>query len=177
MPQTYEAYPMVLNGIFIGMISLRSDQKKYFDIAEPTADEQKLTAYLGDIKAHKRNIHTERLDSTTPTRQKAIDKKTNIERHRGKTVNSRGGKSIKVPTELVSVPAKTSTAVDAPDRVGSIRFTTMKFPGAASNAEISRWLHTKTGTTHRPKYFKTPAGRSFPVSAGLTAAVTAPETP
>lgn len=163
MPNQYILYPMVLSGIYIGTLGLREDQIDYFNIPDPTTAEADLMKYIGSIKAHKRNIHSNRLDDTAPTRIKNIDRVAAVSRERGKTINSRGGKAIKIPTELTSTPAQSSTAADAPPRVPTIRFTTIKFPGGASNAEISSWLFLKC-VAHKPKYFKTPAGASHSVS-------------
>lgn len=162
MANKHELYPMVLNGVFLGMLGLREDQIDYFNIPVATAAELALVNYEGSIKAHKRNIYSDRLDSTTPTRVKSIERVAVINRDRSKSVNSRGGKPIKIPTALTSTPAQTSTAQDAPPRLASIRYTIIKFPGSASNAEISRWLFAKC-VAHKPSFFKTPAGASHPV--------------
>lgn len=171
---TYEVYPMVLNNVFIGMIGLRSDQKRYFGIPEPTAAEEAKVHYQGEIAAHKRNIFSKRLDEETPTRQININKVTNIDRDRSKTVASRGGKPIKIPTQRTSTPAAPETT-DAnnppPARTPSTRYTTIKFPQAASNGEISRWLHAKC-VQKKPLIFKTPAGQTHRVSATGNAPVT-----
>ena len=163
MPNPHQLYPMVLSGIFIGMLGLREDQIDYFNIPDPTAAELALVKYTGSIKAHKRNIYSNRLDDAAPTRVKNIERVAVVARERGKAVNSRGGKAIKVPTELTSTPASTSTVEAAAPKPASIRFTTFKFPGAANNAEISSWLFNKL-VSHKPKYFKTPAGASHSVS-------------
>lgn len=174
MANKHELYPMVLNGIFIGMLGLREDQVEYFNIPPATPAEEALVHYEGSRKAHKRNIHSNRLDDTAPTRVKSIERIAVVNRDRSKSVNSRGGKSIKIPTDLTSTPQQTSTAADAPPRLPSIRFTTIKFPGAASNAEISRWLFAKC-VKDKPKFFKTPAGSSHPV-VGTAIVVTPPPT-
>lgn len=174
MPNKYQSYPMVLNGIFIGMLGIREDQKDYFNIPDPTEEEKGLVSYLGTIAAHKRNIFSERLDDTAPTRQKTIDKKTNIERQRKKISNARGGKPIVIPTELTTTPAQTSTAQNPAPKRPSVRSTTIKFPANANNAEISRWLNTKL-TAHKPTFFKTPSGANYPINAGPVGAVTDPD--
>lgn len=171
---TYSVYPMVLNNKYLGLIGLRSDQAKYFDIPEASAAEKAFVNYKGEIAAHSRKRYPNRLDSLeavgTPT---AIGKKTGISRQRGKDVNSRGGKPIKIPTELRSVPVPTTTSDPAATVIkpGSIRFTTIKFPGAASIGEISAWLDQKCVGSHKPTYFKSPAGRSYPVSALAVGAI------
>ena len=176
MPNQYEPYAMVLNGVFLGMLGIRSDVKDYFGIPEMTPAEEALIHYQGSRKGYKRNIHSNGLDSLTPTRVKTIDRVAVVDRDRSKSVNSRGGKAIKIPTELTSTPATISTAADAPPRTPSIRFTTIKFPGAASNSEISRWLAVKL-VTKKPTYFKTSAGQSHRVSAIGNAPVTPPPAP
>jgi hypothetical protein len=171
MTKSYIPYPMVLNGVFIGMLGIREDQQDYFNIPEPTAAEKALVNYQGSIKAHKRNIFSDRLDSTAPTRTKSIERVAVVDRVRRKLSNSKGGKPVKIPTELTSTPATTSTAESPTPRKASIRFTTIKFPAAASNSEISRWLNTKLAS-HKPSYFKTPAGASYPVTGAGAAPVT-----
>lgn len=173
MPNKYVPYPMVLNGVLIGMLGLREDQIDYFNIPQPTAEEMALVSYLGTTKEHRRNIHRERLDDATPTTSRTIAKRTNEQRERKKLVNSRGGKPIKIPTELTSTPVSTSTAQNPPPVRASIRQTTIRFPGAASNSEISRWLHLKL-VSHKPKSFKTPAGADYPIVPGLAGAATTP---
>lgn len=177
---THSVYPMVLNGKYIGLIGLRSDQQKYFDIPDPTPAEKAFVNYKGEIKAHTRNRFPNRLDSATfvgtPTQ---VGKKTGISRQRGKDVNSRGGKPIKIPTELRSVPQTAPTSDPGATVVpgGSIRFTTIKFPGAANIGEISAWLNQKCVGSHKPTYFKSPAGRSYAVAAlAAGAIVTGPDT-
>jgi len=165
MANQHQLYPMVLNGVLIGMLGLREDQIKYFNIPNPTPAEEALVHYNGSIKAHSRHIYSNRLDDTAPTRTKQISKVAVVPRDRSKSVNSRGGKAIKIPTQLTSTPEQNSTAANPTPRTPSIRFTTIKFPGAASNAEISRWLFTKC-VGKKPTYFKTPAGASHPVVGG-----------
>ncbi|MBE9193253.1 hypothetical protein IQ230_23485 [Gloeocapsopsis crepidinum LEGE 06123] len=172
----YQPYIMVLSDVYIGMLGIRQDQKNYFNIPDMTAAEKALMEYQGSRKAHKRNIFSNRLDSDTPTRVKTIERVAVIDKKRSKLFNSKGGKPIKIPTELISIPAQTSTAENPPERIGSIRFTTIRFPGAASNAEISRWLALKL-KAHTPTYFITPSGVTFPVSSVGTATPTGPTTP
>lgn len=154
---------MVLGTTLIGMLGLREDQIEYFNIPDTTAAENDLVAYEGSIKAHKRNIFSDRLDNNTPSRTISVDRVAVVDRRRRKLSNARGGKAIKIPTELTSTPATTSTAANPTPRTPSIRYTTIKFPGAASNAEISRWLYLKMAA-HKPKFFITPAGASFPIT-------------
>lgn len=171
---TYEVYPMVLNNVFIGMIGLRSDQKRYYGIPEPTAQEEAKVHYQGEIAGHRRNIFSKRLDDQNPTRTIEIKKVTAIDRDRSKTVASRGGKPIKIPTQLQSTPAaipSTDANNPPPPRTPSTRYTTIKFPQAASNGEISRWLHAKC-VEKKPLIFKTPAGQTHRVSATGNAPVT-----
>lgn len=171
MPQ-YSPYPMVLNGVFLGMVDLRSDQKNYFNIPEPTEAEQAFVNYRGDIAAHTRKIFSNRLDSLTPTREVNVDKKTGISRKRRKFTKGRGGRPIKVPTELTSTPSSTpttdpnATVIKRP----SIRMTTIKFPSSASLAEISAWLNTKL-VRHKPTYMQSPAGQAYPIGSLATGTV------
>ena len=158
---------MVLGGVLIGMLGLREDQIDYFNIPPATADELALVNYRGEVAAHSRNIHSNRLDDTTATRTRAIGRRVNISRNRKKVDLSKGGKPIKIPTELNStplVPASTTATSSTTVRRPSVRHTTIRFPGNASNSQISRWLHTKLAS-HKPNFFKTPAGVSYPVVA------------
>lgn len=173
MPNQYKPYPMVLNNVFIGMLGIRTDQKDYFNIPDATATEQAFVSYIGSIKSHKRNIYSNRLNDTTATTVKSIAKVNNVSRRRKKLVNSRGGKPISIPTELTSTPAASTTGGTAGKP--SIRFTTIRFPGAASNAEISSWLNSKLAS-HKPTYFKTPAGAAYPIGSSATTPA-APSTP
>lgn len=163
MPNKYVPYPMVLGNVLIGMLGLREDQIDYFNIPKPTEAERGLVSYEGSIKAHRRNIFSDRLDSAAPTRSIPIDRVAVVDRRRRKLSNAKGGKPIKIPTELTSTPATTSTAANPTPRQPMIRYTTIKFPGAANNAEISRWLYLKMAS-HKPEFFITPAGASFPVT-------------
>lgn len=166
-----DAYPMVLNNVFLGMISIRSDQKRYFGIPDPTAEELAFVKYVGSIAGHSRNIHSDRLDSTSPTRTITVDKKTGISRERGKTTNGRGGRPIKIPTELTNTPpsAPTTNAGSTVIRRPYIRYTTIRFPSNASMGEISAWLHLKL-VSHKPKTMKSPGGKTYSVSPFPTGA-------
>ncbi len=165
MPQYGDTYPMVLNGVFLGLINIRSDVKDYFNIPDPTPAELAFVNYSGEIKPHSRNIYRDRLDTVTVTRTINIDKKTGISRSRGKTFKGRGGRPFKIPTELTSTPAATpntnpgSTVVRRPQ----IRYTTMRFPGDASVGEVSAWLHAKL-VAKKPKSFTSPGGKTYPVA-------------
>ena len=158
---------MVLGGVLVGMLGIREDQKDYFNIPDATAAELELVSYRGEVAGHRRNIHSERLDNTTATRAISIGRRVNISRNRKKVDLARGGKPIRIPTELTSTPlgpATTTTTTSTTTRRPSVRYTTIRFPGSASNSEISRWLHTKL-VSHKPSFFKTPAGASYPVVA------------
>jgi hypothetical protein len=163
---------MVLNGVFLGMISIRSDQKNYFNIPDPTTAELAFVKYRGEIKGHSRKIFSSRLDSTTPTRTVQVTKKTGISRERGKSTNGRGGRAIKIPTELTSTPdsAPTTDPGSAVIKRAQVRYTTIRFPNNASIGEISAWLHAKLAS-HKPKIMKSPGGKTYAVSplvAGAT---------
>lgn len=167
---------MVLGGVLIGMLGIREDQKDYFNIPDATTDELALVTYRGEVAGHRRNIHTNRLDDTTATRTRTIDRRVNISRNRKKVDLSKGGKPIKIPTELTSTPlgpasTTTTTTTSTTVRRPSVRHTTIRFPGNASNSQISRWLHTKL-VSHKPSFFKTPAGVSYPIVAPAAATTT-----
>lgn len=165
-------YPMVLNGVFIGIVNLRSDQVNYFNIPEPTAAELEFLKYTGSIAAHSRKIRSSRLDNTTGNKTVTVDKKNGIARERGKTAKGRGGKPIKVPTELVNTPAprpSTSPGGTVINRSVPV-YTTIRFPGSASMGEISAWLHLKL-VGKKPKSFQSPAGKTYAVSPLVAGAV------
>lgn len=172
MPDYNQTYPMVLNGVFIGMISIRSDQKDYFNIPDPTPAELALVKYRGEIKPHKRQIFSNRLGSPTATKTIDVEKVTGISRERGKTMKGRGGKPIKIPTELTSTPQSTPTTDPGATviRRAQVRYTTIRFPGDASMGEISAWLYAKL-VGHKPKTFQSPAGKAYAVSPLVAGAV------
>lgn len=167
-------YPMVLNNVYLGMISIRSDVADYFGIPAPNTTELSAVKYRGEIKAHSRNIFSQRLDASTtaPTRQVAIDKKTGISRERGKNAKNRGGKPFKIPTQLTSTPQTIATtdAGAAIVRQPQIRHTTIRFPGEASIGEVSAWLHLKL-VTKKPVSFQSPGGKTYSVSPLAAGAV------
>lgn len=173
---TYSPYPMVLNGVFLGMVDLRSDQINYFDIPAASAAEQAFTSYLGEIKAHTRKVYSTRLDSATSTREINVDKKINIPRKRRKNIKGRGGRPIKVPTELTSTPSTPpSTTGGGTIRRPSVRMTTIKFPSGASLSEISAWLHLKL-VSKKPTYMQSPSGQAYPIGPMPTGAQATPQT-
>lgn len=155
---------MVLNNIYVGIVDLRTDQINYFNIPDATPAELALATFTTDGGNYTRNLHSNRLDSATPTRQVTVDR-TARTKTRSKFTLGRGGKAIKVPTELLSTPPSAgstnpgSTIIKRP----TVRFTTIKFPGSADLAEISAWLYIKL-VAHKPKYMKSPGGRSYPIA-------------
>lgn len=166
-----DAYPMVLNNVFIGLISIRSDQKRYFNIPDATPEENAFVKYVGSIAAHDRNIHSDRLDSTNPTKTVHVDKKTGIERQRAKTVKGRGGRAIKIPTELMNTPPSppNTNAAATVIRRPYIRQTIIRFPNTASAGEISAWIHLKL-TAHKPRTFQIVGGKTYTVAPFATGA-------
>lgn len=161
----HELYPMVLNGVFIGMLDLRADQIDYFNIPAPTEAEAALQTYVGSRAGYTRNRFPERLDDTAPVGTPiTVGRVAAVGRTHRKIKRGAGGKPIKIPTELTSTPINTSTggAGTPVPRKPTIRFTTIKFPGAADLSEISRWLDIKL-VAHKPNFFISPAGQSYPV--------------
>lgn len=161
---SYFNYPMVLNGVYIGMIGLRTDQQNYFDIPPATQEELSLAERTTSGSNIQRNLFSNRLDSQTATRQVTVNRTARTKR-RKKDHLSRGGRPIKIPTELTSTPPTqvttnpSNTVVPRP----SIRFTTIKFPGTADLAEISAWLYLKL-VNHKPLYMKSPGGGAYPLA-------------
>jgi hypothetical protein len=155
---------MVLNGVFIGMVGIRTDQQNYFNIPEPTQAELTASQYRTSGTNINRNRFSQRLDSTVPGATAVVVNRTGKTRNHSKDNPMRGGRAIKIPTELTSTPPRigstdpNNTVIPKP----TIRFTTIKFPGTADLAEISAWLHLKL-TAKKPKYMKAPGGRSYPL--------------
>lgn len=172
MPSYNDAYPMVLNNVYLGVISIRSDQKAYFGIPDATTTELAFLKYRGEIAQHTRKIRSERLDSGTTTREVQVKKVTGISRERGKVIKGRGGKAIKIPTELRNVPAATpTTSPGAPlNRRSTVVYTIIRFPSKASMGEISAWLHEKL-KTKKPKSFQSPSGKTYGISPLVTGAI------
>lgn len=161
---SYSSYPMVLNNVYIGMISIRSDQKNYFDIPDPTTAELTAAQYSTSGTDIQRKRYSQRLDSTTAGGTNVQVKRTSRTRTRSKDHLMRGGKSIKIPTELRSTPPNAASTDPNATVVSreNIRFTSIRFPGSADLAEISAWLHLKL-VTKKPSYMKAPGGRSYPL--------------
>lgn len=161
---SYETYPMVLNNVFVGMVALRTDQIKYFGIPDATTAELTLAQTTSSGSNYQRNLHSNRLDSATPTKQVTVDRTARTKTRR-KTILGRGGKAITIPTELRSTPPsnKTTNPGNTIVKRETIRFTTIRFPGAADLSEISAWLHIKL-VSHKPKYMKSPAGCAYPIT-------------
>lgn len=180
MPNYNNTYPMVLNGVFIGLLSLRSDQVDYFGIPDPTPAEKAFTKYTGSIAGHTRKIRSRKLEANSPILEVTVTKKNGVGRERGKQAKGRGGKPFKIPTELLNTPAPRplTTATPRPARSTPV-YTTIRFPGNASIAEISAWLDAKL-TTKKPKSFQSPSGKAYSVSplpAGAVASGSEDTTP
>lgn len=161
---SYITYPMVLNNVYVGIVDVRTDQLNYFNIPTPSPEELAKAKYTVDGSDYQRNLFSQRLDSDAPTRLVTVDRKS-MTRDRGKFVRGRGGKPIKIPTELRSVPptSQSTNPADVTIKRGTIRFTTMRFPGHADLSEISAWLHLKL-VSHKPLYMISPSGRTYPVA-------------
>lgn len=161
---SYVNYPMVLNNVYIGMLGLRTDQIDYFNIPAATSAELALAKTVTSGSNFQRNLHSNRLDSTTPTRQVTVDR-TRRARDRGKDHLMRGGRPIIIPTELRSTPSSAGSTDPGATviRRETVRTTTIKFPNEADLAEISAWLYLKL-TAHKPKTMKTRGGRAYAVA-------------
>lgn len=174
MPNYNLTYPMVLNNVFLGMISIRSDQQDYFNIPAPSTTELSVVKYRGEIAAHTRAVFSKGLDASAiePTRQVNITKKTGISREHGKNAKARGGRPFKIPTQLTSTPqtAATTDAGAAIVRLPQIRHTIIRFPGEASIGEVSAWLHLKC-VAKKPVSFQSPGGKTYSVSPLASGAV------
>jgi hypothetical protein len=172
MPNYKNTYPMVLNGVYLGMISLRSDVVRYFGIPEATTAEKAFGKYSGSIAAHQRTIRTNRLDDATGTRTIDVVKKNGISRERGKPAKNRGGRPFKIPTQLVNRPGATASTNPAGTiiRPETVVYTTIRFPNAASVGEVSAWLHQKL-VSKKPESFQSPSGKTYSVSPLTSGAV------
>lgn len=171
MPNYNNTYPMVLNNVFIGMISLRSDQINYFNIPPATEEELKFVKYVGSIAGHTRNIRSRRLDSGSTTRPITVEKTNGISRDRGKIIKGRGGKPFKIPTQLVNTPTSPpNTSGTSTPRRSTPVYTTIRFPGNASIGEVSAWLYAKL-TAKKPTTFQSPSGKAYALSPLATGAV------
>lgn len=161
---SYSSYPMVLNGVFIGMIGIRSDQKNYFNIPEPTVAELTAAQYRTSGSNVSRNRYSQRLDSAAPVGTPVTVDRTAETKNRSKDHLMRGGRSIKIPTELTTTPPRPASTDPNNTNIprANIRFTSIRFPGNAGLAEISAWLHAKL-IAHKPSYMKAPGGRSYPL--------------
>lgn len=176
MPQ-YFNYPMVLNGVYIGMIGLRTDQQKYFDIPDPTAAELTAAQYRTNGTDVTRSRFPNRLDSTTKSGTDVRVRRTARTKNHAKDHVARGGRPIVIPTELKSTPPTTNSTDGSSTIVKreTIRTTRIKFPGAADMAEISAWIHAKC-VSKKPKFIKTPGGRNYPVAPFAGGTVTGEDT-
>lgn len=145
------------------MLDLRTDQIAYFNIPDATTAELALAQTTTSGGNYTRNVYSNRLDSTTPTRQVTVDRTARTKTRR-KTMLGRGGKPIKIPTDLRTSPPSGGTTNPGNTVINkeTIRFTTIRFPGSADLSEISAWLHAKL-VGHKPKFFKSPAGSAYPV--------------
>lgn len=161
---SYQSYPMVLNGVFLGMIGLRTDQISYFNIPVATPEELKLAEYTIGSTTFQKKIYSNRLDTATSNDSTTVKRKARTKKS-SKDHIARGGRPIKIPTQLRSIPA-TQPTTDGGNTIikpGSIRMTTIKFPGVADLAEISAWLHAKL-VAKKPTYLKSPGGRVYPIA-------------
>lgn len=163
MPK-YNNYPMVLNNVFLGMLGLRDDQQRYFNIPDATAAELSLQKITIEAESYQRNLHSNRLDSTAPTRQVTVKRKARS-KDRTKDHLMRGGRPIIIPTELISTPVARPTADPSSAIVPSpsYRTTIIKFPRTADISEISAWVYGKFAG-HKPKFIKVPGGRVYTVA-------------
>ncbi len=156
---------MVLNNVFIGMVAIRSDQQNYFEIPPATVAELTAAQYKTNGTDVTRKRYSERLDSREAAGANITVKRKVRTRNRSKDHLMRGGRAIKIPTDLRSTPVVPQSTDGSTVRIPkpSIRFTVIKFPGNADLAEISAWLHLKL-VTKKPTYFKAPGGRSYPLA-------------
>ena len=168
----YKQFPMIINTVFIGIVSMRDDQVDYFGV-NITAP---IPASTKGRKAHTRNLYSKRLDDETATRQVQVGRSLKARDRQKNRVNS--GKKIKVPTQLTSTPS--ASAVDGDGnpitRLPQIRMTTINFPNRASNSEIAIWINNNF-TTKKPDYFITSAGARHAVNAGAAPTPTPTPTP
>lgn len=161
----YGQFPMVLNNVYIGMLAIRTDQQKYFDIPNPTEAELTAAQYKTSGTDITRQRYPNRLESAAASGPSITVKRKARTKNHSKDHLMRGGRAIKIPTELRSKPVRAATTDGSapPPSRENIRFTTIKFPGNADLAEISAWLHAKL-VAKKPTYFKAPGGRAYPLA-------------
>ncbi|MGL4620702.1 hypothetical protein [Chroococcidiopsis sp.] len=164
----YKDVPMIINGVMVALLHIRQDQIKYFNITvDPIPPATPRTR-----KSHSRIKRSTRLDDTAGTTTTTV-RSSNYDYSPSKRTLGRGGKAIKVPTELTSTPP--SQAGQANPQT-STRMTVIRFPNKVTNSQISSWINTKF-TSHKPTRFFTPSGVPYPVRAGVAPAPSPTPTP
>lgn len=138
----YYAVAIDLGSTRTGTVVVRGDIADYFNISTDQVATGGLI--LRTRKAHTRQRFSKGLDGAADTTPISVPKSEWYDAPDAPT-NRVSGQAIKVPTEL-----KLST--------GTIRSAIIHFPGAATKAVISAWLHEKC-TAHRPTKFYMPGGK------------------
>lgn len=174
---SYINYPMVLNNVYVGMVGLRTDQKTYFSVPDATEAELALAKYRTSGTDYERNYFPDRLDSLTPSATTITVKRTSKTKDRAKDHIARGGRRISIPTELKSTPPTTAFTNPSDSLIArpNIRYTIIRFPGAADISEISAWLYLKL-VSKKPKYMKIPGGRTYLIAPFGSGTVTGTNT-
>lgn len=164
----YKPVPMILNGTFLALLHIREDQIDYFNITiDPTPASTPRTR-----KSHNRIQRSTRLDDTTGQTTTTVSV-GNYNYVPKKLAIGKGGKAITIPTELISIPP---SQISRPNPQGTVRKTVIRFPGKASNSQISAWIFAKF-TSHKPTFFYTPSGVMYPVVGGVVPAPSPTPTP
>lgn len=126
-----------------GVVQVRSDVAKYFGFTTQAENGEKTVTRRR--KAHKRKVYNG-VDDTTAT---TVNVGASTWEAIPSATKSGSGIAVRVPTKL-----KTDS--------GTIRETTIRFPGNAIVSAISNFL-AGADTTKRPDYFIMPTGRKYPV--------------
>lgn len=144
MANTYIPVEMDIGSNRTVILNIRSDVATYFGItASTTASEAVVTRRR---KAHTRKIYDGLSDASATTVN--VDVSTWLTVKKAADVGS--GKLIRIPTKLTNGS-------------GGVRFTSIRVPGNANIASISKFLYSKSDAAKRPAFFLTESGAKYPV--------------
>ncbi|NJN13603.1 MAG: hypothetical protein HC836_24760 [Richelia sp. RM2_1_2] len=147
MANTYTPVEMDIGSSRTVIINVRSDVATYFGItASTTASEAVVTRRR---KAHSRN----RFDGLTDTTATSTNVSASEWKAIKKTADIGSGKLIRIPTKLTSGTGDKQ----------NIRYTSIRVPGNANIASVSKFLYDKCDAAKRPSFFITQAGARYPV--------------
>lgn len=147
MANTYVPVDLDIGSNRTVIINIRSDVATYFGItASTTASDAVVTRRR---KAHTRN----RFDGLTDTTATSTNVSASEWKAIRKTADVGSGKLIRIPTKLTSGTGDKQ----------NIRYTSIRVPGNANIASVSKFLYDKCDAAKRPDFFITQAGAKYPV--------------